>query len=69
MCVHHILGETCDVLVARLIQLLLDLALHRLDHVVSPVVRVGPFTPSQHGTWLVVINHLLDFEDHLLVIA
>lgn len=60
--VHHVLRETCHVLIAWLVQLLLDLALHRLNHVISPVVRVSTIAPTHDSARLVIVYHLLDTE-------
>ena len=67
MRVDHILRKTGHMLVTRLVQLLLDVALHLLNHIVRPVIRVSPFSPANHR--FVVVKHLFDLDHHMSVVA
>jgi hypothetical protein len=67
VCIHHVLCETRHVLVWWLVQLLLDVALHLLDHVVRPVVRVRAVSPPTAR--LVIVKHLLNLDHHVLAVT
>lgn len=67
MRIHHVLCKTRDMLIAGLVKLLLDIALHLLYHVVCPVIWVG--TVSAPGVRLVVVHHLLYLDHHGFVVT
>ena len=60
--VDHVLGEAGNQLIGRLLQFLFDIVLEKGLSIVSPIVWIGPFSPTNRRHWLLpIIINLFDF--------
>ena len=71
MSVNHVLRETGHMLIRWFVELLFDIALHLLDHIIGPIIRIGSIstTAANIVDLLVIVEDLLDLVHHVLVIA
>ena len=63
MCVDHVLCETGYCLVRRLAKLFFNLIVGFVNHVISEVIRIRPFSPPPGDLFMVII-YFFDLVHH-----